>query len=70
METLTISIPKKILSGRNSTRRLVVVDPKEFEKELRQQWEMKEAKQAVTEARKEIRNGTAREIRSVRELMR
>lgn len=35
MDTITITIPKKILAGRTSGRRLVVVDPKEFEKDLR-----------------------------------
>ena len=48
---------------------MVVVDPKEFEKEVRRRWEIEEAKQASREARKEVRNGTAREIKSLRELV-
>ena len=70
METITITIPKKILSGRSNARRLVAVDPKEFEKELRRRWEIADAKEASKEARKEVRDGTAREIKSLRELMR
>ncbi len=69
MTTITIEIPKKILE-RGGTRRLVVVDPKDLEKEMRRRWEMEDAKQALKEARKEVRNGTAREIKSLRELMR
>jgi len=70
MPTITIEIPKKILERGGSLRRLVVVDPKEFEKEMRRRWELEDAKQASREARKEVRNGTAREIKSLRELMR
>ncbi len=69
MASITIQIPKKILQ-RGSARRLVVVDPKEFEKELRQRWEIEDAKRASMEAHKEVKNGTAREIKSLRELMR
>ena len=36
-----------MLSGRNVGRRLIVVDPKEFEKELRRKWEEKDALEAV-----------------------
>ena len=68
MSTITIEIPKKILKRGNS-RKLVVVDPKEFEKEIRRRWEIEDAKQASKQARKEMRNGTAREIKSLRELI-
>ena len=68
MSTITIEIPKKILE-RKSAQRLVVVNPGEFEKELRQRWEIEDAKRASREARKEVQNGTAREIKSLRELM-
>ena len=68
MPSITIEIPKKILQ-REGTRKLVVVDPKEFGKEIRHRWEIEEVKQASREARKEVRNGTAREIKSLRELM-
>ena len=70
MTTITIEIPKKVLERGGSSRRLVVVDPKEFEKELRRRWEIEDVKQASKEARKEMENGTAREIKSLRELMR
>lgn len=70
METITIKIPKKILSGHMGARHLIVVDPKEYEKELRRRWELKDAVKASKEARKAVRNGTAREIKSLRELMR
>ena len=69
MPTITIEIPKKILE-RGGARRLVVVDPREFERELRRRWELEDAKQALKEARREVQNGTAREIKSLRELMR
>ena len=70
MPTITIEIPQKILERGGSARRLVVVDPKEFEKEIRRQWEMNDAKRALKEAREEEKNGTAREIKSLRDLMR
>lgn len=70
METITIEIPKKILERGASSRRLVVVDPKEFEKEMRRRWEIEDAKRALKAAREEERNGTAREIKSLRDLMR
>ena len=69
MVTITIEIPKKILERGGSSRRLVVVDAKEFEKEMRR-WETEGAKRALKEAREEERNGTAREIKSLRDLMR
>ncbi|KKS37316.1 MAG: hypothetical protein A3G49_01510 [Candidatus Sungbacteria bacterium RIFCSPLOWO2_12_FULL_41_11] len=38
MPTITIEIPKKVLEN-GTGRRLLVVDPKQFEKDLRRQWE-------------------------------
>lgn len=70
METITITIPKKMLSGRYGTRQLILAEPQELNKEARQRWELEDAKQALREARKEVRNGTAREIKSLGELMR
>ena len=69
MNSITIEIPKKILE-RGGSRKLVAVDPKEFEKELRMRWEIEDVRQASKQARKEVRKGTAREVRSLRELMR
>ncbi|MDP3772514.1 MAG: hypothetical protein Q8Q94_04060 [bacterium] len=45
MSTITIKIPKKILE-RSATRRLII-DPKEFEKELWRRWEMGDAREAA-----------------------
>lgn len=70
MATITIEIPQKILERGGSSRRLVVVDPKEFKKEMQMQWEIEGAKRALREAREEEKNGTAREIKSLRDLMR
>ncbi|MEK7532409.1 MAG: hypothetical protein AAB579_02295 [Patescibacteria group bacterium] len=69
MPTITIEIPKKILERGGSSRRLVVVDPKEFEKEMRRQWEEKDALEASRAARREWKEGKTRQIRSLRELM-
>lgn len=70
MPTITIEIPKKILERGGSARRLVVVDPKEFKKKMQRQGEIEDAKRALKEAREEEKNGTAREIKSLRDLMR
>ena len=70
MDTITITIPKKMLSNRYATKQLILVEPKELTQEARRRWEVENAKQALKEARKEVRNGTAREIKNLRELMR
>ena len=62
-------IPKKILSGRHGDRQLVVVDPKEFEKELRRRWEEKDALHASRAARREWKQGKTRQIKDLKELM-
>ena len=69
MTTITIEIPKKILERGGSSRRLVVVDPKEFEKEMRQRWEINDAKEALREARQAWKQGKTRQIGSLKELM-
>ncbi|MBI2055815.1 MAG: hypothetical protein HYT37_00325 [Candidatus Sungbacteria bacterium] len=69
MEIITITIPKKILSGRSRVRRLIAVDPKEFEKKLRQKWEIKDAKDAIREARKAWKQGKARFISDLGEVI-
>lgn len=53
MATITIEIPDEVLTGRKSVRRLVAVDPKEFEKELRRRWDLGDAKKASKTARRE-----------------
>lgn len=69
MTTITIEIPKKILERGGSARRLVVVDPKEFEKEMRRRWEINDAKEALREARQAWKQGKTRQIGSLKELM-
>ncbi|MEK7083027.1 MAG: hypothetical protein AAB972_02550 [Patescibacteria group bacterium] len=69
METITITIPKKMLSGRNVGRRLIVVDPKEFEKELRRKWEEKDALEAVRVMEREKKQGKLRTLKSLKNLM-
>ncbi len=69
METITITIPKKILSGCSRVRRFIVVDPKEFEKELRQKWEIEDAKDAVQEARQAWKQGKARLVSDLGEVI-
>ena len=69
MPTITIEIPKKILERGRSARRLVVVDPKEFEKEIRRQWEEKDALEAVRVMELEKRQGKLRVLKSLRDLI-
>ncbi len=68
MPTITIEIPQKVLA-RGATRRLIVVDPKEFEKELRRRWEIQDAKHALLEARRAQKEGKLRRITDLKELM-
>ncbi len=69
MATITIEIPDKILTGRKSVRRLVAVDPKEFEKELRRRWELQDAKEAIREARRAWREGKVRLVADLGEII-
>ncbi len=68
MPTITIEIPQKVLA-RGVTRRLIVVDPKEFEKELWTRWELEDAKEASRAARREWKEGKTRQIAHLKELM-
>ena len=68
MPSLIIEIPKKVLE-RRSSRRLIVVDPVEFEHQLRRRWEMEDARVASNQARREEKLGKAHAIKSLRELM-
>lgn len=70
METITITIPKKILSGTKGTRHLVVVDPKEFEKELRRRWEIEDTRKAVREAHRAWKQGKVRLVSDLGEIIR
>lgn len=69
MTTITIEIPQKILERGGSSRRLVVVDPKEFEKEIQQRWEEKDALDAVRVMELEKRQGKLRVLKSLKDLM-
>lgn len=67
MATLTIEISEKVL--KSGARKLIVVDPKEFEKELRRNWEMGNAVSAMKIARQEQKAGKLKELKSLRQLM-
>lgn len=69
METITITIPKKMLSNRYRTRRLVLVEPKELTQEAKQRWEMEDAEEASRVARREWKDGKTRQIASLKDLM-
>ena len=69
MATITIEIPKKILERGGASRRLIVVDPKEFGKEMQRKWEEEDAVRASKAARREWKEGKARVISDLKELM-
>jgi len=69
LPAITIEIPKKILERGGSSRRLVVVDPKEFEKEIQRRWETYGALEASRAARRDWKGGKTRRIASLKELM-
>lgn len=69
METITITIPKKMLSNRYRTRRLVLVEPKELTQEAKRRWEMEDAEEASRVARREWKDGKTRQIASLKDLM-
>jgi len=68
MANLIIEIPKDVLK-RGGNRRLLVVDPKEFAKDLKRSWEMGDAVDAVKIARQEQKSGKLKELKSLRQLM-
>ena len=68
MATFTIEIPEKVLR-RNGSRKLLVVDPKEFADELKKHWEMDDAVNALKIARQEQRSGKLKKLKSLRQLM-
>lgn len=69
MTTITIEIPKKILERGGSSRRLIVVDPKEFEREMRRRWEEKDALEAVRVMELEKKQGKLRVLKSLKDLI-
>ena len=69
MATLTIEIPKEVLKQKTS-RRLLVVDPKKFEMDLRRSWEMEDAVRASKLGRQEYKLGKTKALNSLSRLIR
>ena len=69
METITITIPKKMLSNRYGKRQLILVEPKELTREAKRRWEIEDAIEASRVARREWKQGKTRQITSLKELM-
>lgn len=67
MPSFVIEIPKKVLAL-GASRRLLVVDPVAFEKEMRKRWEKDDAIEASRAARREWKRGKTRPIKSLKEL--
>ncbi len=70
METITITIPKKMLSSRYATKQLILVEPKELTQEARRRWEIEDAKKASREGRLAWKQGKARIVSDLKELIR
>lgn len=86
MNTITITIPKKMLSSRYGTRQLILVEPKELTQEARRRWEIEDAKgaslaarreweeidtrQAIKIARQEKKQGRLKVVADLKEIMR
>ncbi|MDP3934851.1 MAG: hypothetical protein Q8Q46_01375 [Candidatus Giovannonibacteria bacterium] len=68
MSTITIEIPKEVLKRANG-RKLLVVDPKEFEKELRRSWETDDALKASRLGRREHGLGKTKTLKSLSQLI-
>lgn len=62
MTTIILTIPKELL--REKHPRLVAVDPKEFEKELRKRWDDEKARGTIKIVRHRVRNSNARNKKS------
>ncbi|MEK7084791.1 MAG: hypothetical protein AAB932_06155 [Patescibacteria group bacterium] len=69
METITITIPRKMLSNRYRTRRLVLVEQKELTQEAKRRWEREDAEEASREGRLARKQGKARLVSDLKELM-
>ena len=68
MATFTIEIPEKVLR-RNGSRKLLVVDPKEFAKDLKKSWEIGDALKASRLGRREHKLGKTKLLRNLSQLM-
>ncbi|KKT28846.1 hypothetical protein A3G55_01910 [Candidatus Giovannonibacteria bacterium RIFCSPLOWO2_12_FULL_44_25] len=68
MATITIEIPKEILKRANG-RKLLVVDPKEFAKDLQRSWEMDDALKASRLGRREHRLGKTKILKNLSRLI-
>lgn len=66
---ITITIPKKMLSNRYATRQLILVEPQELSKEARRRWEIEDAIEASREGRRVWKQGKARVVSDLKELM-
>jgi len=69
MATITIEIPNELFARGKTPRRLLAVDPTEFDKEMRRRWEEQDALAASRAARREWKERTTKRIASVRELI-
>lgn len=67
MAIITIEIPEKVL--KSGARKLLVVDPENFAKELKRGWELGDAVSAMKIARQEQKSGKLKELKSLRQLM-
>lgn len=61
-QTLTIKLPLDLLRRAKKPRELVVVDPKEFEKELKYKLEIENALDAIKEGNQAIKQKRTREF--------
>jgi len=68
MTTITIEIPKEVLKRANG-RKLLVVDPKEFAKDLKKSWEIGDAIKASRLGRREHKLGKTKLLRNLSQLM-
>jgi len=68
MATITIEIPKEVLKRANG-RKLLAVDPKEFTKDLKRNWEMDDALKASRLGRREHKLGKTKILKSLSRLI-
>ena len=69
MGTITITIPKKMLSNRYATKQLILVEPQELSQEARRHWEIEDAVEASREGRLAWKQGKVRVVSDLKELM-
>ncbi|OGF82534.1 hypothetical protein A2924_02025 [Candidatus Giovannonibacteria bacterium RIFCSPLOWO2_01_FULL_44_16] len=68
MANIIIEIPKEVLK-RGGNRKFLVVDPKEFAKDLKRSWEMSDALEASRLGRREHRLGKTKVLKSLKQLI-